>query len=337
MRTLSLELLQLDQVDTAADGRIGSIAAVVCTYDEARWRQLWAAVRSLQRQRLRPTAIVIVVDHNARLLERVRAEVTRLSDDATPRPIVAANRHRRGLSGSRNSALDLTDCDLVAFLDDDAEAVADWLSQLAAGFSDPRVIAVGSRVIASWAGGSRPRWMPPELDWTVGCSHVGMPQRTSEVRNPFGGAMMLRRRAVIAAGGYHTSLGRVGNDLAGCEETELCIRLRRRQPDSVVLYQPAAAIHHHVPAVRARGRYVLRRCYAEGRSKALVSLLAGHQHGLASERRYLLRTLPRGIARELASLARGDLWAIARATMLVGGSVVAAVGLADGRRRASAR
>lgn len=332
---MSSELLRVDHAGHVANA---TIAAVVCTYDEARWPQLWTAVDSLRRQRPAPTEIIVVVDHNPRLLERVRVKAARRAgaDDA-PAVTVTANRQQRGLSGGRNTALRLTGCDLVAFLDDDAEADADWLSLLATGFVEPRVAAVGSTVVPRWASGARPRWLPPELDWTVGCTHVGTPRVTSEVRNSFGGAMMLRRRDVIAAGGYHTALGRVGNDLAGCEETELCIRLRRRRPDTIVMYEPSAAIRHDVPLQRERWRYVLQRCHAEGRSKALVSLLAGHRHGLASERRYVAHTLPRGIARGVADTLRGDLWGVARLTTLVCGVAAAATGFAIGRLRSSLR
>jgi len=41
--------------------------------------------------------------------------------------------------------------------------------------------------------------------------------------------------------------------------------------------------------------YFVRRCYHEGRSKAILSSLCGHQSSLASERTYTTRTLPAGV------------------------------------------
>ena len=51
-----------------------------------------------------------------------------------------------------------------------------------------------------------------------------------------------------------------------------------------------------MPAERAGWRYLLRRCWAEGLSKAHVSALAGRSAALASERNYATRTLPRAVA-----------------------------------------
>ena len=63
--------------------------------------------------------------------------------------------------------------------------------------------------------------------------------------------MSFRRADVVAAGGFRLDLGRVGTRPMGCEETELCIRMSARRPGSVLRYEPAATVRHHVPAQRA--------------------------------------------------------------------------------------
>ena len=81
-----------------------------------------AAVASTAGQRLAPREIVMVVDHNRPLYERLRA--------ALPDVMVVENREARGLSGARNTGIALAGGEVVAFLDDDADRAPDWLRYL---------------------------------------------------------------------------------------------------------------------------------------------------------------------------------------------------------------
>lgn len=308
-----------------------SVAAVVCTFASERFELLVAAIASLHQQDLPPEEIIVVVDHNPALLERARRELrSRLpaGGDGGPRLILTANAHARGLSGGRNTALEITTCAFVAFLDDDAEADATWLLTLRSGFRTPQVVGVGGRVEPVWEGERRPPWFPPEMDWVVGCTYRGVPSETSVVRNPFGGAMMVRRQAVQAAGGYSERLGRTGTYPSGGEETELCIRMRQRDPDIVLIFEPATCIYHQVPRQRMSLRYLLHRCYAEGRSKAVVRRLTRAHGALATERSYALRTLPAGVVEGVAALRHGDVDAVRRAGVIVVGLTAAVAGFA---------
>ena len=76
--------------------------------------------------------------------------------------------------------------------------------------------------------------------------------------------MAFRRAPLAALGGFSSRLGRVGSRPVGAEETEVCIRLRRAEPGHIVMFRPAARVHHLVPAARARLRYFVARCFAEG-------------------------------------------------------------------------
>ena len=311
---------------------------MICTFADERFGQLVAAVRSLHDQRLRPDEIIVVVDHNPMLLTRVRRELpSRLAGtlDGAPQLIVTANAHARGLSGGRNTALELTTCAFVAFLDDDAEADATWLETLRDRLRAPNVVGAGGRVEPLWEGDRRPPWFPPEMDWVVGCTYRGVPSATAVVRNPFGGAMMVRRNPVQAAGGYSEQLGRTGTYPSGGEETELCIRLRRRDPSAVLVFEPATCIYHHVPRQRMSLRYLLRRCYAEGRSKAVVRRLSGARGALGTERSYALRTLPAGVVEGVAALRHGDIDAARRAAVIVLGLSAAVAGFAAQTVRSS--
>jgi GT2 family glycosyltransferase len=306
-------------------GVLVNFTVVVCAYSLERWRDLVEAVASLQRQTVGQPEIVVVVDHNDLMLERVR---TRL-----PAVTAVANRHRQGLSGARNSGVEAASGDVIAFLDDDAVADDNWLERLREGYEVRDVLGVGGAVIPRWAGGRKPRWFPAEFGWVVGCSYRGQPTRITAVRNLIGANMSYRRDVLAATGGFREGIGRVGRRPLGCEETELSIRALQRFPGGQVLYDPVAWVEHRVPRSRQRVRYFLERCYAEGLSKALVSQLVGASSGLSAERAYTFQVLPRGVGAGLRSALRGNVAGLGRAAAIIVGFGVTTLGYVVGRLR----
>lgn len=297
-------------------------SVVICTYTEARWPALVAAVESVQRQTTQPQEIIAVVDHNPRLREKVEATL--------PNVVVVENKEPRGLSGARNSGIAVAQGALLAFLDDDAIATPDWLMWLSHRCEDPDVLGAGGTVEPIWLS-RQPAWFPAEFYWVVGCSYRGLPQETRSVRNLYGGCICVRREVFDAVGGFRTSIGRIGSIPLGCEETEFCIRANQHWPHRVWLYEPKARIYHQIPADRAHWTYFCSRCRAEGRSKALISQFIGMSDGLATERTYVLRTLPRGIIRGFTDLLLDyDPMGLARAGTIVAGLTITTLGYLEG-------
>ena len=155
------------------------------------------------------------------------------------------------------------------------------------------------------------------------------------MRNLVGANMSFRREALLEVGGFRHELGRIGTIPAGCEETDLCIRIGKRWPEGQILYDPAAAVDHFVPASRGERSYFTSRCRGEGRSKAVLAGMVGSESGLEAERSYVRRTLPLGVLRGLGDALRGDLGGLARAAMIVTGLLTTTARLrsARGERR----
>ena len=267
-------------------------SVVVCAYTLDRWELLSAAVRAAALQAHRPCEVLLVVDHNDPLAERARDE---LADAGIT---VVENRHARGLSGARNTGVEDARGEIVAFLDDDAVPEPGWLGTLVAPFADPSVAATGGVARPAWSQG-RPAWFPREFDWVVGCSYEGQPPGVADIRNPLGCNMAFRRTALTAVDGFRSDVGRIGGRPLGCEETELCIRLRQATPTARIVSVPGAVVDHFVTPERHRFTYFRRRCYAEGISKAVVTEAVGAGDGLSSERTYVTRALPRGLVHGL--------------------------------------
>jgi GT2 family glycosyltransferase len=287
------------------------VSVIICTYTEARWADLIAAVDSIRRQSVAAREIIIVVDHNPALWARVHEQY--------PDAMVIENQEPSGLSGARNSGVAVAQSPLVAFLDDDAIAEKDWVKKLTGSCENPEVLGAGTRVDPLWET-QQPAWFPEEFYWVVGCTYRGLPQTQAPIRNLSGGSMCLRREIFETIGGFRSGIGRTATRPLGCEETELCIRAGQQWPERFFLYDPNICVQHHIPANRTRWDYFRARCYAEGQSKALVARHVGRSDGLASERTYTLKTLPQGIARGLAdAILRGDRMGLARAGAIIAG------------------
>jgi GT2 family glycosyltransferase len=293
------------------------ISVVICAYTGERWAELVEAVDSVRGQTLPALEVIVVVDHNPGLLARARREL--------PGVVAVENREARGLSGARNSGIAAACGEVVAFMDDDAVAEPDWLERLSAPYSEPRVVGVGGAIEPWWLDG-RPAGFPAEFQWVVGCTYEGVPRAPAAVRNMIGANMSARRELFALVGGFRHGFGRVGRLPAGCEETELCIRARQRLPEAQFVYEPRARVRHAVPPTRATWTYFRSRCFAEGLSKAQVSSSTGRKDGLASERAYVLRTLPGGILRGIGDTLRGDTAGLIRASAIVAGLTLTTAG-----------
>ena len=299
-----------------------SISVVICAYTERRWDDTLAAVASVGAQSYPAKEVILVIDHNQALWERLKS--------ALPDVIVVENRENQGLSGGKNTGVALASGQVVAFLDDDAVADPDWLRFMVSCYEDPEVVGVAGRTVPNWDT-ARPSWFPAEFDWVVGCTYTGMASGRMPVRNVMGGNASFRLEVFEQVGGFKTDIGRAcGKRPLGCEETEFCIRLGQQIPGAILLFDDRAAISHRVPAERSRFSYFRSRCYAEGLSKAMVTRAVGAGDGLSSERRYSSVTLPRGVARGLAEALRGNRAGLARAGAIMTGLTSATAGYAVG-------
>ena len=301
-----------------------SISVIICAYTQERWDDLCEAVAAAEAQTYQPLEILVVIDHHPELWRRVRRQL--------PTVTALENTGARGLSGARNTGIARARGEILAFVDEDAVPARDWLEQLATGYdATGHVLGVGGAIEPWWLAG-RPAWFPEEFDWVVGCTYRGMPVTSAQVRNLIGCNMSFRRGVLTALGGFRNGIGRIGSHPVGCEETELCIRARQRWPQGRLVYRPQARVAHRVPPQRGTGRYFFSRCFFEGRSKALVSRLAGSQMGLASERTYATRALPRAAWRNvLETIRSGRPAGLMRSAVVGAGLAVTVAGFVTGR------
>lgn len=270
---------------------ISPVTVVVPCHTEHRWASLRHAVESAKAQQPAPAEIVVVVDHNAALYDRVRHELTGVT--------VLANRFRRGAAGARDTGAFHAITPLIAFLDDDVRAHHGWLAALLAPFADRAVTGTGGAILPAWSG-RRPAWFPDDFLWTVGATDPARPTApTAEVGTA---AMAVRRETFVAVGGF-----------ADRGDAELCRRMA--EAGGLWIFVPDARVHHPVAPGRTTLWHVLRRCFHAGRVAA------------ASGRGPLHAVLPGTRSRPGWALLRGGVpGGLRRAGVIVAGTAAAAAG-----------
>jgi glucosyl-dolichyl phosphate glucuronosyltransferase len=308
-----------------------TVSVVICAYTEDRWPLLLRSVASAQDQRRAPIEVIVCVDHNVALFERCRQWWADQRDSPSASVVVIANKYGGRLGSARNSAAEVARGDIVAFLDDDAWADPDWLDNLLSPYAEESVVAVGGAPVPEFEAG-RPHWFPLEFDWVFGCAYAGLPETQAPVGRLIGANMSVRRLALSEIGGFHSD---------DHDDMDMCHRLRHLRPADHVVYEPAARVHHFVPAVRTTWGYFWRRCFFVNRGKVEAFRQMEGAANRSADVGFVAHALSRGVSKGLQDALRGDPWGAARAGSIVAGVALAGsghvAGVWQGRRAGSRR
>jgi cellulose synthase/poly-beta-1,6-N-acetylglucosamine synthase-like glycosyltransferase len=265
------------QADLSPSPRVESdgplVSVVVTTYVRERLDDVLGLLRSLAKQTYSRVEIIFVG-------ERMR-ELPTLVDEGAARNGIANLRvvfnDRPGLSQSRNLGALLARGEIVAFIDDDAIALDDWIEEIVKVFvQHPDAIGMAGAAQPLWEDASM-EWFPEEFFWIISCpvpAWTGM-SRLQQVRNAWGINMAFRKEALEAVSfseifgvsnrgqSHSVKLGLSGDD------TEFCMRLRH-VTGRPILFNPDCRVVHRVQRQRLSTHFTRRRAFWEGYTKATI-------------------------------------------------------------------
>ncbi|MCK4398179.1 MAG: glycosyltransferase family 2 protein [Methanophagales archaeon] len=241
------------------------ISIIICTHQTHRYLDFVEAINSLLTQSYENTEIIVVVDGNEELYEKISGNENKNVDK------IIFNDKNLGLSESRNKGIKEANGDVIAFFDDDAVADENWLKELAKMYEEKEAIAAGGKLLPKWVT-KKPKFLPEEYYWLVGATHKGFPEKVTEVRNTFGSNLSFKADVLRELGGFRSEMGVKGKGLLQGEETELCERMRNKFGKGVI-YNPAAIVYHKVFPERLKVRFLLKRAFWQGYSKRMMEEL----------------------------------------------------------------
>ncbi|MFD1599220.1 glucosyl-dolichyl phosphate glucuronosyltransferase [Halobellus rarus] len=242
------------------------VSVVVCTYSMDRYDPFSECVESVLAQEYEPLEVILVVDGNPEVYERVQADFGREED-----VVVHNNAENRGISFSRTKGAELASGEIVAFIDDDATAEPDWVQRLVDVYESTDAIAVGGDVRPDWQT-EKPEFFPEEFYWLVGCVEPGFAEDGEVVRNTYGSNISYRREEFLEVGGYDPNTGRKGDKHLQAHEAPVGIRLLEEYGKGMV-FTTDAVVHHTLFEYRGEFRWLLFRSFWQGYSKRVMDLL----------------------------------------------------------------
>ena len=180
------------------------ISIVICTHRSDRYEDFVEAIDSLLSQSYNNLDIVVVVDGNRGLYDKILKIGIEEADKVKVKVIL--NEKNLGLSESRNKGIKEAKGDIIAFFDDDAVADEDWLKELERMCREYDAIAAGGRLMPRWIT-KKPKLLPEEYYWLIGATHRGFPEEVTEVRNTFGSNLSFKAEVLKALDGFRSEMG----------------------------------------------------------------------------------------------------------------------------------
>ncbi|RQG92845.1 glycosyltransferase [Natrarchaeobius halalkaliphilus] len=271
------------------------VSVVICTYAMDRYDVFSDCVDSVLAQTYDPLEVVVVVDGNDDVFDRVRADY---GDSAGV--VLHCNDDNQGISYSRTRGAEIATGEVVAFIDDDAVAEADWIEELARVYDETDAIAVGGHAKPDWIT-EKPDFFPAEFYWLVGCDERGMGEHMEELRNTYGSNISFRRNVFLNVGGYDENTGRKGDRHVQAHEAPVCIRMANRYGKGVI-YNTDAVVNHKLFDYRGEFRWLVFRSFWQGYSKRIMDVLLPEASGDKND--YLKQLMVQFVPDRLSELFR---------------------------------
>lgn len=202
------------------------ISVVVCTYNRS--ALLERVLLSLFSQKTAGAIFeIIVIDNNS--ADDTAAVVKSLMADS-PVNLRYFHESRQGNAYARNAGVQLAEAPVIAFLDDDVIAEANWVSTIKSAFDgDPKLAFVGGKILPVWES-EPPSW----LDSSHWAPLALLDYGTEEIRiaghAPRGlltANIGFRRELFDEVGYFSTDLQRVKSGIGSMEDTEFLMRICR--------------------------------------------------------------------------------------------------------------
>jgi len=276
------------------------VSVIVPTHSLNNLQNLIDVTDSLLKQTHKATEIIIVVDGNQELYERI----VELYDSYENIEIISV-KENAGVSSARNTGIRAAKGDAIVFIDDDAIADTRWLENIVITHDKYDAIAVAGKILPIWVSG-QPAYFPEELYWLVGVTEKGFaPEEIAEIRNAYAPNMSFKREVFDKIGLLNERLGfaKSGTSYVQGSEAEFALRVTT-ELGKAIIYNPEAIVYHKIPPSKGKVGMILKRSFYQGYSKALLRSMSSAPKPIATERAYLRNLLLKFIPQRMGKVLR---------------------------------
>jgi glucosyl-dolichyl phosphate glucuronosyltransferase len=213
------------------------ISIIICTYNRAKF--LPGALNSLTKQTLGSSRFEIIIINNN----------STDNTEAISKNFIASNPQlnvkyfletQKGLSAARNRGLKESACDLIIFIDDDADVFPNYIEVGLAFFeANPDMSAFGGKIIPVYGDGKEPEWLSKPLWGLVTKADWGNKiAQYPKGKRPYGCSMAFRKKVFDEIGSFNSDL------LFRSEDKYIFTQLAAH--NKLYMYNPEFIVYHHI-------------------------------------------------------------------------------------------
>jgi len=250
------------------------ITVAICTY--RRYRLLEKCLNSLKHQTQPLSGFRIIVIDNS--LQPSEGAAFRDNIKGLPNLDYFITTEA-GIAFARTFAVEQTNTEYVAFIDDDSIANNDWVEKMISAVDrhKPNAGAIGGKVLPLWDV-EKPNWFPDDMLGALAVVDWG--DNECEIDEKFGNWLVstniaYKVDAVKQIHGFRKALGRNKDKLICHEELDLHIRLKKAGYN--IIYCPELIVNHKIHENRLNKEFICDLMFSEGYSRAMMEEIEGEQ------------------------------------------------------------
>ena len=235
------------------------ISVVICTYNRAKF--IGEALESLAKQNLANDQFEIIIVNN-NCTDQTEKICKQFIQDQPSLDINYVLESNQGLSFARNRGIKESKHEIITYIDDDAYAKVDFLSNIQQFFiANPKTLGVGGKVIPRYENGE-PQWMNKYLNGFVAKMDKGdQVLRFKKNEYPVGCNMTYTKAVLQQVGGFNNKLKWRADDKY--------IGIQVRELTDEVYYVPSLAVEHSIDAYRTSDENFKKFCLKFGNEESI--------------------------------------------------------------------
>lgn len=237
------------------------ISIVVCTFN--RCDLLYRTLLSLGNQTLDKDCYEVIVVDNAST-DDMKSVISSFLNEKNFRYIYE---EKQGLSHSRNTGFLNSKAEYVGYLDDDAKASKNWLSEALEVIINKKPDIFGGPIYPYYLN-KKPEWFKDEYEIRMTSKSSRFLRRGEYIS---GSNIFFKKELLLKLGGFNTKMGMKGKNLSYHEETDLMIKAWENNPSLKVYYSLPLKVEHLVSEKKMHISFYFKSCYFSGKEYTKIN------------------------------------------------------------------